>query len=109
MPLRPGDIVSLSIRPSIPLARYNILKPSATLTRTLGDAPDEDVRDMRIELRRLFLAAVHDDLTMQGDLTELIRSDGSTAAIAAYALKHSKIHVETSKKDRPTRRPHGRL
>jgi hypothetical protein len=105
MPLRKGDTVSLSVRPAVALTRYQHLKATATLTRTLGDDPESDVQDMRDELRRLYFAAVHDDLTLMGELTQLVREDGQTDKIAAYALKHSKPHATVQAPGAPRRAP----
>lgn len=102
MTLRRGDTVSLSVRPTVALTRYQHLKAAASITRTLGDNPEQDVQEMRVELRRLYFAAVADDLTLAGELTQLVREDGQTDAIAAYALKHSKIHAQQTS---PSRRP----
>jgi len=104
MPLRQGDTVSLSVRPAVQLSRYQHLKASASITRTLGNDPEADVREMRVELRRLYLATVHDDLTLMGELTQLVRDDGRTDAIADYALRNSKIHV-TKQPSAPRRAP----
>lgn len=107
MALRPGDTVSLSVSPAVSLTKYQFLKAHATVTRKLGDDPEADLADMRVELRRVYMAAVHDELTMMGELTELIRGDGSSEAIAAYALQHSKIHA--TKKSSQARRPARRV
>lgn len=92
MPLRPGDTVSLSIRPPVELARYHFLKATATITRTLGSSPEDDLADAREELRRVFFAVLHDELSLTSDLTSLIQ-DGSIADLARYALKMSKTHA----------------
>lgn len=106
MALRRGDTVSLSVRPAVALTRYQHLKASASITRTLGDNPEQDVQEMREELRRIYFAAVAEDLTLMGELTKLVRDDGQTDAIAAYALKHSKIHAQQTS---PSRRPSKRV
>lgn len=92
MPLRPGDTVSLSIRPPVQLSRYQFIKVSATVTRVLGRDPESDLADMRSELRRVFFTALHDELTLTGEVTALIEN-GSIEALSRYALKESKIHV----------------
>lgn len=97
MSLRPGDTVSLSIRPPVQLSRYQFIKASATVTRTLGDDPEADLVDMRGELRRVFFTTLHDELTLTGEVTALIQ-DGDVTELARYALKKSKTHA--AKKDR---------
>jgi nitrogen regulatory protein PII-like uncharacterized protein len=49
--LRKGDQLSLTASITISLGNYQSLKPSATVTRTVGDDPEHDIREVSDELR----------------------------------------------------------
>lgn len=88
MPLRPGDTVSMSLRPPVKLAEYTYLKTGATLTRVLGDDPEADLRDMKTLLPRLYAEAVGVDLDLFSALTEIIES-GSMDDLRAWITEQA--------------------
>lgn len=88
MPLRPGDTVSMSLRPPVKLAEYTYLKTGATLTRVLGDDPEGDLRDMKALLPRLYAEAVGVDLDLFSALTEIIES-GSMDDLRAWITEQA--------------------
>lgn len=92
MPFRTGDTVSMTLAPPLQLARYLIFKTSVTLTRELNDDPDADLEDMKRTLRSLYYSRLHDEITLHGELTELL-TDGSVKDLANYALRQSSTHV----------------
>ena len=49
--LRKGDQLSLAASVTLSLGNYQSLKPSATVTRTVGDDPEHDIKEVSGELR----------------------------------------------------------
>ena len=101
MALKSGDVVSLSLRPPLQLSRFQHLKTSVELTRTVGDDPERDLREMREELRRLYFAQLHEDLGLTGELTTIIEQ-GSIEELAAYALRQ--VNQDAQVESRPKKR-----
>lgn len=96
MPIQPGDVVTLSLHPALQLSQYQYAKTSVAITRKVGKRPKAEIRDMRQELKRLYYAALHDDLTLLGELSSVIR-DGDIKKLAAYALARSKVDVQATR------------
>lgn len=101
MALKPGDVVSLTLNLPLQLGRFQYLKTSVTLTRTVGNSPESDVTELRQELQRLYFKQLQDDLGMTSELTKIVER-GSIEELAAYALRHAQTDAQAE--SRPKRR-----
>ena len=89
MPLRPGDTVSLSIRPPIQLSQFQYLKTGVTLTRVVGENPEADIADMRVTAQRLYAEALHMELTTFDTLTQ-IYAEGDMDDLVSWCVEQSR-------------------
>jgi hypothetical protein len=74
MPLLPGDSVTISVSPSIELAKYQFLKPHVSLTRVIGEDPQQTIADMEKEVRQLALKAAAVELSLDDELISALRA-----------------------------------
>ncbi len=74
MALQKGDVVTLSASPTIPLAPYINLKPSASITVTLGDDIVSTIDRAKSDLRRLLLQSAAIELGVSNDLSAALKS-----------------------------------
>lgn len=86
MPLKPGDTVTLSISPTVQLAPYQYLKPTASLTRKLGDDVESSLEEMSADLRKLAARATLMELNVVNDLYDALGS-GDQKSLEAYCMK----------------------
>lgn len=91
---RPGDSVSLSIAPTIELAKFTFLKATATITRTMGSDPEADLQDMRTELSRLYGEAVGVELGIFNEVVEIIEGGGDTDDLRQWAVEKARGNEE---------------
>lgn len=75
LPYRKGQKVMLSANPTIPLAKYDFLKPMASITFEIGDDPAQDLRDATEGLRTAIYTAMLTDLGVRNELAEILGSD----------------------------------
>ena len=54
MSVKQGDRVSLSLGPTINVGDYSSVKPMVTVTREIGDDPEQDLQEMRDSLKTLY-------------------------------------------------------
>lgn len=101
MALKSGDVVSLTLNLPLQLSRFQHLKTSVTLTRTVGDSPESDLLELRQDLQRLYYQQLCDDLGLTSELTQIIER-GSIEELAQHALRHANQDAKTE--SRPKRR-----
>lgn len=95
--LRPGDVVTLSVRPPVRITQYQFLKAGASITRTLGDNPLEDIREMRAALPRLYAEAVGQDLGIFMQLEEILADENAEVSdLKSWIVEHSDGSEEES-------------
>lgn len=95
--LRPGDVVTLSVRPPVRVTQYQFLKAGASITRTLGDKPLDDIREMRAALPRLYAEAVGQDLNIFMGLEEILADEGADIGdLRSWIVEHSDGSEEES-------------
>jgi len=81
MALKAGDVVTLSVAPAVQLTQYTYLKPSARITRTLGEDVDGDMELMQRDLRKLVIRSASLELGLISDLTEALQNGDINAYI----------------------------
>lgn len=54
MGVKSGDVVTVSVGPTINLSNYESLKPHASITRELGEDPEADLASMQAVLAAVF-------------------------------------------------------
>ena len=95
--LRPGDVVTLSVRPPVRVTQYQFLKAGASITRTLGDKPLDDIREMRAALPRLYAEAVGQDLGIFMQLEEILADENAEVGdLKSWIVEHSDGSEEES-------------
>lgn len=102
MALRPGDTVSMSLRPPVQLGQYTYIKSGATLTRVLGDDPEGDLQDMKAVLPRLYAEALGMDLDLLSKLTEVIEKGDMDDLRAFVTEQASGLEEIRNQEDRPS-------
>jgi len=86
--LRPGDVISLSIHPSIELSKYTFLKPSATITRKVEatDDPAIIIAEIEADLRKSVARAALVELGVLSDFTDAL-TNGGVEGLVEYLNK----------------------
>jgi hypothetical protein len=69
MGLKKGDVLTLSIAPTISLGDYTFLKPHASIERKITEAPEATVSDMRVELRKRLFDALKVEIMALSDIS----------------------------------------
>lgn len=64
MALREGDVISVTLSPSLRYTQYDSFKASATLRRTLTGDIDADVKDALAETARLYFKALRKEIQL---------------------------------------------
>jgi len=85
---RSGDEITIGHSPTIFLSKYQSVKPTVSITRTLGDDPEADVTELVEDVKRQVHRAVLDQLGMLGEYYQVLE-DGDEDALAEYCLEHS--------------------
>ena len=94
MALKKGDRVTLSVAPQIQLEEYHNLKPMASVTRDVGDNPEEDLRDMAREVRKLVCRGVLIQLEAENDLIAVLEH-GDVDSLVKFCQKEIGYVPET--------------
>jgi len=74
--LRAGDRVTLGVSPTVEVAPYQFLKPTASVTRTLGDDVDGDIADMQAALTDAIYRATEVHVAATAELMDAIEDGG---------------------------------
>ncbi len=74
MAIRPGDTVSIQINPSVQLSQYTYLKPSARITRVIGEDVEASLTELEVDLRKMVVRTAALELNLLNDLTEAVSS-----------------------------------
>lgn len=82
MALKPGDIVTLTINPTVCIAPYTFLKPGASLTRALGDDTVSSLKEMEEDVRALSLQAAAAELDIATSLKNAVDAGTLEAYVA---------------------------
>jgi hypothetical protein len=90
--LRPGDIVVVSLNPTVKLAEFQYAKPQVSLQRRLGVDPKADVREMQSELVDLYWKALFQELLLLNGVYERIGKCESVQEIMAI-LQQEQAHA----------------
>jgi hypothetical protein len=74
-----GDTVTLGASPAINLGNYNSLKPSASITRVLGDNPEAEIKEMESTLQESLVKATLAEAGFCTDVAECLELGGLDA------------------------------
>jgi hypothetical protein len=69
MPLRKGDVISLTLNPVIRFTQYDSFKTMVTIRRTLTDDVEGDVTDAIATLRQLYFRALKREVSIYCGIT----------------------------------------
>ncbi len=87
MPLREGDVVTLSAAPVVVLTQYDRLKPHASVTRTLSDDVAGDLAEMQVELRKQVFISLRLLLQAGSDMYDALGKDLDLDALMERCAK----------------------
>ena len=106
MALKPGDIVRLTLSPTVKIAEYQYLKPSVTLERVIGDDTVSSLEEMNRDLRALAAQAVLNELNITNDLYDAL-GDKDIKSLQDYCLKEIGYGTEgqSTRRGDPSRKP----
>jgi len=79
--MQPGDVITLSISPSLQYARFGFLKPSASLTRVLGPVPEDTIADMEKDLRIHAIRALSLEISLLSELGQVVDQEGTEGLV----------------------------
>lgn len=92
-----GDVITLSASPTIPLAKYQFLKPHASVQVVIGDDAEQSLEDGRERLQAAVYHAALTELTFVDELTAQLSDDSSIEGLVQFLLE--KVNGETSLKE----------
>ena len=79
--MKPGDLITLSISPTFQYADFRYLKPSASITRALGESPEESLAEMESDLRKLVMRSLSLEISVLADLDSALREGGTDGVV----------------------------
>ena len=85
-PVKKGDTVTLAVNPNIEISQYFRIKPYASLTRIIGDNPEEELKAIHNDLNTLALQAVLQELKLD-DVLQVIVAEGGWEALEEFCRK----------------------
>lgn len=98
--LKPGDVITLEAAPTVQCEQYAlILKPSASVTRELGDDIPKDLEEMSQALRAALLRSA---ATQMGVVEDMVTAydNGGKSGVIDYCMKELGLNGEDSIKRR---------
>ncbi len=82
MAIRPGDSCTISLNPTIKIADYTMLKPFASITRTVQS--DADLPELEADVRRLIARAAASELEVLVGALNALADTCDTEALMAH-------------------------
>ncbi len=115
MPVKPGDRVTVSMNPTLTVARYVNLKPFVSLTRDIPtDANEADaayaVADLHATVKELVCKAALAELDVVTNSMNALGSDFNSDALETYLrreIEHAPAQTEAHAKPRDAATPPG--
>jgi len=95
--LRTGDTIRLSVNPTISIADFKNLKPSASISRVIGDDVEGDLAEVREELQSAIYEAIAMELGVLNEMAQIIDSATTIEEIAevmARKVRHVTVEEE---------------
>jgi hypothetical protein len=88
--LRAGDVVTLSVSPSVPTTdRYHNLRPFASVRRELGSDIAADIEAMTSGLKSLLAVSLLLELEVAGQFVDALGADGDLQALADHCAEQA--------------------
>ena len=90
MPLKEGDVVTVSFNPVITITQYAPVKPMVSIQRKLNKEPDKDLADVMVELKRAYFRALADEIKIQNDAHKDVERTQDAKGIYARCMQEIK-------------------
>lgn len=96
--LKPGDTVTVGLSTTLPvMGKYEPSKPTASVTRTLGDNPEADLEDVVVQCKRVLHRCLVEELQFRGEVWSLHEeTDGDIDALCQKLLER---HVDVDEEN----------